>query len=178
LGAFLRCLHCIEPQGNLRVVTPAHQRAHWLRRRSGIEAALTPHLMPHQCEWMARLFDDALGNPAFFDYAPRLVNNDLAPYHLLFDADKGELSGVIDFGTAHFGDSACDFGCLMQHFGESFVARLFGAYPDAQSLLPRARFYAQAIELDWAALGIERNETFWFTSHLGNSRDVRFPILP
>ncbi len=178
LGAFLRCLHSIEPQGNLRVVTPAQRQARWLQRRGEIEATLTPHLLPFQREWMAHLFDDALSDASFFDYAPRLVNDDLAPYHLLFDAHKGELSGVIDFGTAHFDDPACDLGCLMQHYGESFVTRLFDTYPDAQTLLPRARFYAQAIELDWAALGIERNETFWFTAHLGNVRDVRFPILP
>jgi aminoglycoside 2''-phosphotransferase len=178
LGAFLRCLHSIEPQGNLRVVTPEQRRARWRKRRIEIEAALTPHLLPFQREWMARLFDDALSDTSFFNYAPRLVNNDLAPYHILFDIDKGELSGVIDFGTACFDDPALDSGCLMQHHGESFVTRLFTSYPGAQTLLPRARFYAQAIELDWAALGIERNETFWFTAHIGNARHAHFPIQP
>jgi aminoglycoside 2''-phosphotransferase len=178
LGAFLHCLHAIEPQGNLRVVTPAQRHARWQKRRNKIEAALTPHLLPFQHEWMARLFDDALSDASFFDYAPCLVNNDLALYHILFDAGKGELSGVIDFGTACFDDPALDLGCLIQHYGESFVTRLFTTYSEAQTLLPRARFYAQAIELDWAALGIERNETFWFTAHIGNARDVRFPILP
>jgi aminoglycoside 2''-phosphotransferase len=175
LGVFLRCLHSIEPQGGLRIVTPEHRRARWLKRRGKIETALTPHLMPHQHEWMARLFD-TLGDATFFDYAPRLVNNDLAPYHILFDAGKGALSGVIDFGTACFDDPALDLGCLMQHYGESFISLLFTTYPEAQALLLRARFYAQAIELDWAALGIERNETFWFTSHLGNARDVHTSV--
>lgn len=39
-------------------------------------------------------------------------------------------------------------------------------------LLPRACFYAQAIELSWCLLGLETGEAFWFTAHLGGARDI------
>ena len=46
------------------------------------------------------------------------------------------------------------------------------SYPNLEVFLPRARFYAQSIELQWVLLGIETGETFWFTAHLGGARDV------
>ncbi len=104
------------------------------------------------------------------------MNNDLAPYHLLFDPATQTLNGVIDFGTAHFGDPACDFGCWLQGYGETFVHRLLVTYPEAQGLMRRARFGALVIELDWVAQGIERNDPWFLTAHIGNTRDVRFPI--
>jgi len=176
LGAFLRALHAIGPIDGLPVVTPECRRVRYVERRTSIEQTLMPHLMKHQVNYLRQLFDEALDDPTFFDYTPCLVNDDLAPYHILFDAYQRKLSGIIDFGTAHFGDPACDFGCLMQHFGEGFVSRLFATYPEAQMLLPRARFYALVIEFDWVAQGIQHNNPFLLTAHLGNTRDVRFPV--
>jgi aminoglycoside 2''-phosphotransferase len=79
---------------------------------------------------------------------------------------------VIDFGTAGLGDPATDLGGLLQIYGEPFVRRMLGIYPEAEALLPRARFYAEAIELQWVMLGITRGEPFWFTAHLGGARDL------
>jgi aminoglycoside 2''-phosphotransferase len=178
LGGFLRALHSSPADADLPCLTPEIKREQWRERRVRIEATVFPHLMAHQRDWAGRLFDDAQSDPATLDYSPALVHDDLAPYHILYDSDARRLSAVIDFGTAHYDDPAADLGCLLQHYGEAFVTRLFATYPEASKLLNRARFYALAIELDWAVLGIERNEAFWFTAHIGNSRDVRFPILP
>jgi aminoglycoside 2''-phosphotransferase len=178
LGGFLRALHSSSEDADLPCVPPERKREQWRERRARIEATVYPHLMSHQRDWAGRLFDDALSDPATLDYSPALVHDDLAPYHILFDEDARRLSAVIDFGTVHYDDPAADLGCLLQHYGEAFVTRLIATYPEATELLSRARFYALAIELDWTVLGIERNEAFWFTAHIGNARDVRFPILP
>jgi aminoglycoside 2''-phosphotransferase len=79
---------------------------------------------------------------------------------------------VIDFGVAGLGDPATDVGSLLQTYGASFVAQLQAAYPEVERLLRRARFYAQAIELEWVLLGLKRGQPFWFTAHLGNARDI------
>jgi hypothetical protein len=103
-----------------------------------------------------RLFDSLLGDKHGFDYEPRLIHGDLGPYHILCDAAAGRLTGVIDFGTAGLGDPATDLGGLLQIYGESFVRRMLGVYPEAEGLLARARFYAEAIELQWVMLGLTR----------------------
>jgi hypothetical protein len=71
------------------------------------------------------------------------------------------------------GDPALDLGNLITCYGESFVTKMEAEYPEIDTYLPRARFYAQAIELEWILLGLETGESFWFTAHVGGARDIR-----
>jgi aminoglycoside 2''-phosphotransferase len=138
-----------------------------------VEDKVYPLLLPYQVNWADALFARALEDTAFFGYEPALIHGDLAPYHLLFDPAKGELSGVLDFGVAGLGDAALDIGGLISIYGESLVAHMQRSYPGLQTFLPRARFYAQSIELQWVLLGLETGESFWFTAHLAGARDIR-----
>jgi len=79
---------------------------------------------------------------------------------------------VIDFGVAGIGDPALDFGNLITAYGESLIVKMRKSYPNLEKHLPRARFYAQSIELQWVLLGLETGENFWFTAHLGTARDI------
>lgn len=132
-----------------------------------------PLMMKHQREWAEDLFDSMLSDRRNFHYQPCLIHGDLGPYHLLFDARISRLNGLIDFGVAGLGDPATDLGNLLQVYGESFVRRLRGQYPEIERYLKRARFYAQAIELEWVLLGLKNGETFWFSAHLGGARDIQ-----
>jgi aminoglycoside 2''-phosphotransferase len=114
-----------------------------------------------------------LGNERYFDYQPTLIHGDLRPYHILTDSETRRITGVIDFGVAGIGDPASDFGTLINTYGESFVAKMKKSYPNLDEFMPRARFYAQALELQWVWFGIEFGENFWFAAHLGCSRDIR-----
>jgi aminoglycoside 2''-phosphotransferase len=144
----------------------------WTDIRSRVEEKVYPLLLRNQIAWAENLFDHALEDPHNFDYTPALIHGDLAPYHILFDAQSGDITGVLDFGVAGLGDPALDLGTLISHYGESFILQMNSTYPGMETLLPRARFYAQAIELEWALLGIETGDTFWFTAHLGSARDI------
>jgi hypothetical protein len=62
---------------------------------------------------------------------------------------------------------------LLNYYGESLVSKLSKTYPELDKLMGRARFYAQAIELQWVLLGLESGEKYWFTSHLGNALDIQ-----
>ena len=118
-----------------------------------------------------RLFNPALTNLDFFNFDPVLVHGDLAPYHIATIL-AGRLTGVIDFGVAGLGDPATDLGSLLNYYGESLVSQFERTYPDLQKILGRARFYAQAIELQWVLLGLESGEKYWYTSHLGGARNI------
>ena len=133
---------------------------------------IAPLLQAYQLEWLADLFDSVLNNPQSDQYAPALIHGDLASYHLLLDETGQNLSGVIDFGMAGLGDPANDIGLLISIYGECFVQKMKPAYPQLDTLLPRARFYAQLLEIEWVLHGLESGETFWFTAHLGNARDI------
>ena len=174
LGEFLAALHAVtdQPTGlrlplTMAPVTPEP----WLKMRAGIEEKVYPLLLPHQKAWAVDLLA-FIDDPQSFVYEPKLIHGDLAPYHILYDQETRMISGVIDFGTGGIGDPASDIGSLLQSFGGKFVHSLSPTYPNLQRFLQRSRFYAQAIELEWVLLGLQHNENFWFTAHLGGARDV------
>jgi aminoglycoside 2''-phosphotransferase len=175
LGSFLSTLHT-TPLSDLDWQLPATlapvTRDRWLDIRQRTQGKIYPLLLPHQRQWAENLFDSALHDPDFFDYQPALIHGDLAPYHILYDDQRQGISGIIDFGVAGLGDTALDLGSLLSTYGESFVAQMAQTYPNLEVLLPRARFYAQSIELQWVLLGLETGEAFWFTAHLGGAREI------
>lgn len=175
LGKFLHDLHTSEISGlDWKIpstLAPVTQEK-WLNIRQRVKEKIYPLLLKHQVQWAENLFDGVLSNPESFNYRQGLIHGDLAPYHILFDAEKNKITGVIDFGVAGIGDPASDIGSLVSSYGESFVSKMKSTYPNLDEYLPKARFYAQSIEIQWALLGLETGETFWFTAHLGGARDI------
>lgn len=144
----------------------------WIDIYDRLVEKVHPLLLPHQVQWMETLFEEPLNDPTFFDFEPVLIHGDLVPYHILYDPEKKGLNAVIDFGTAGLGDPATDLGTLISSYGETLVGKIIKSYPDYDKFLTRARFYAQAIELQWVLLGVESGENYWFTAHLGGARDI------
>lgn len=175
LGDFLRGLHSALAEGSFPATRARARYTDWVEFRRRVERSIYPLCMGHQQAWLRSFFDNALGDPRRLDYDPRLIHGDLWAEHVLFDPASGRLSGIIDFGMAGLGDPATDLGHLLQIYGESFVRRIFSHYPEAVGLLPRARFYAETIELDWTLHGLASGDKYWFTAHLGGARDL-FPV--
>ena len=176
VGRFLHALHHYQLTDEdyalfLPTIAPCTLER-WEQIAQDVEQYTYPYLLPHQRDDAKMLFDQFLNDPRHFAYRPRLIHGDLAPYHLFANRATQRLSGVIDFGIAGIGDPALDIGTLLQCFGESFVQAIAPTYPELASFLPRARFYAQAIELQWVTAGIQHNQPFWFTAHLGGARDL------
>jgi aminoglycoside 2''-phosphotransferase len=176
LGEFLRALHGTPVDERMPATRALAGPEEWEALRRDTEALIYPLMLPHQREWAKGMFDRVLGDPGQLADAPRVVHGDLWPEHILFDRAAGRLSGIIDFGQAGLGDPAGDLGNLLQMYGETFVRRILPAYPEAARLLPRARCYSHARELEWVLRGLQSGQTFWFGAHLGNARDwVREP---
>jgi len=170
LGEFLGTMHRIDAPELPKTLAPVTSQP-WRKMRLGIESKVYPLLLPHQKTWASDLLS-FLDEDQNFEYGPGLIHADLASYHILYEAEHQRISGVIDFGTSGLGDPASDFGCLLQNYGRNFLEQVARFYPNLDLFLPRARFYAQAIELQWVLLGLENKEDFWFTAHLGGARDV------
>ena len=175
LGAFLYRLHTMDISKVDLEIPSTHapvKRQNWLDIRERVKDKIYPLIQKYQIEWVEDLFNRVLEDPESSEWKPALIHGDLASYHILIDAPARKITGVIDFGMAGMGDAASDIGGLISIYGESFVKRMHSSYPHLESYIPRARFYAQLLELEWILRGLETGETFWFTAHLGGARDV------
>jgi aminoglycoside 2''-phosphotransferase len=177
LATFLRDLHAIPADAlALAALPPAPpppgSPAFWRDHLAAIRAELFPHLWGDQQAAIEDLFAPVLDGRLDMTYPPALIHNDLASYHLLV-GDNGQLTGVLDFGEAGWGDAAADYAALISGFGESFVARLIAVDPTIAAHLERARFRAAYIELEWALKGVRTGDPSWFLVHLGRARDSR-----
>lgn len=175
LGIFLYGLHTTDVSNSgweIPATMAPVTRERWLDIQGRVREKVYPLLLKHQIQWVNQLFASVLDDPQTFEYPKALIHGDLASYHILHDPQAGYITGVIDFGVAGIGDAASDIGSLITTYGESFVSKMAAGYPGMDKLIKRARFYAQSIELQWVLLGLESGETFWFTAHIGNARDI------
>jgi aminoglycoside 2''-phosphotransferase len=178
LAAFLAALHAIAlqplpkpPWQHPDGAVSARSRA--LARLEQVQQQLYPHLWHDQRAWVEHLYQPVVDGSLNLDaFTPCLIHADLASYHLLIDAERWVLTGVIDFGTAGPGDPAVDIALLLNTYGESIVQRIATTYPISPDMLDRARFLAGALELEWALAGVCNNDPSMFLVHLGRARDI------
>lgn len=145
----------------------------WVNVYERIRRRVFPLLQRHQRAWATEHFDSHLADRGNFEYEPRMVDTDIAPYHIMFDRKRKRINGIIDFGCAGLGDPAIDFGVVINSYGESYLSRFYKVYPEAETYLGRARFYAGAMELRWVLQGVERDDPTWFAVHIGGPRDMK-----
>jgi aminoglycoside 2''-phosphotransferase len=177
LAQFLKELHSLpihQSDFEIPVADALMQYQGWVDVYGRIRDKVFPLLVQYLREWATEHFESHLADRSNFEYERKMVDTDLAPYHIMFDRSSRRIRGIIDFGCAGLGDPAIDLGVIMYHYGESFTDRLYNVYPDAEDYLKRARFYAGAHELRWLLAGIERNEPFWFAVHIGGAQDIRY----
>lgn len=146
----------------------------WVNAYGRVREKVFPFLMPHAREWATGHFESYLADESNFDYELKMIHSDIPPYHTIFDEQQRRIGGVIDFGSAGLGDPAIDFGSIVYHFGESFMNRFYKIYPEAETYLRRARFYAGEKEIRWLLTGIEKSDVRWFAIHVGGAKDVKY----
>jgi aminoglycoside 2''-phosphotransferase len=182
LATFLQQLHAITlsdlPSPPWQAAAPPKSRlAFYEQQLAALEQYVYPLLWADQKAWIDDLFAPVRdGSVDLDDFTPVLIHRDLAAYHILHAPQTGQLTGVIDYGTAGAGDAAVDWACLINTYGEQFVRRMHQVYPIPQAMIDRARFLAGALELEWALGGIQSNDPSLLLVHLGRARDS-LPML-
>jgi len=172
LGQFLMQMHQLDP--SLTVGLPPSDAARdlsaWTRLYDDVRSTLFPHMYRHQRDWVDQHFAPLVSGELGFDVTPVLVHADIASYHVLHDTATRQLTAVIDFGTAGLGDPAVDIATCLVIFGESLAVEM--GYAGLHELLPRARFWAGTLELQWALNGMVHHNPRFAVAHIGGARDV------
>lgn len=178
LAQFLKELHGLQIDQNADFEMPMADALMkyegWVNAYERIREKVFHFLMPHVREWVTEHFECHLADRSNFEYELKMVDTDIPPYHIMFDRKRRRVNGIIDFGCAGRGDPAIDFGVIIYNYGESFLNRFYRIYPEAETYLKRARFYAGAHEVRWLLTGIERNDLWWFAVHAGSAKDMKY----
>ena len=168
VGQFLAEMHSAPLPPKVRASPATKSRSAWLALRDRAEQVVTPLLWRHQQAWLASLFHPVETGELSFDFVPAMIHGDLAPYHLLHDPGAGRLTGILDFGVTGRGDPAVDLACLLCVWGERWAQRLVRLYPQLADLADRARFIAAALPVEWAVIGLEKDQPDMLVAHLGH----------
>lgn len=176
LAVFLKQFHEIPhselEQNGIAQSDVNRNRETWLGLFEAVEKELFTLMMPHVRRSVREHFAPLLANENFMNYEPQLINGDIVPYHIIYDSERRQINGIIDFGTAGIGDAAADFACIIYNYGESFLAKTAKYYPEIETAIDRARFWSGTLPLQWALSGLRTKNYWWNLVHLGGARDA------
>jgi aminoglycoside 2''-phosphotransferase len=93
------------------------------------------------------------------DFSPVLMHDDLSAEHILFDPERREITGIIDFSDMIIGDGIEDLMYLYDDFGLDFMGIFLKYYHDGnhRSLLERLHFYYERHTIGRILWAIENN---------------------
>lgn len=176
LATFLKQLHTIPHDqliaNEIQSSGGNQTRNDWLAFYEQVQRELFPLMYRSTQTWVKQHFAPLLEDNQWLTFSPALIHDDLAQYHILFDLEDVLITGIIDFGTAGFGDPARDYGILLNVYGEALVKRMATYDERIGALIDRARFYAGTYELQWLLGGVRSGDNSWFTAHIDRAKDI------
>lgn len=133
LGAFLSAVHAF-PISEVRKLAldelnPSDFWAymkHNPRAYPAYRRIVFPHISRREQVWIERLFDDYVAQIRERPFQTKVTHADMWTYHIIVDADKHELTGIIDF-WGRIADPASDFKAF-EYYGQEFVREVYRTY--------------------------------------------------
>jgi aminoglycoside 2''-phosphotransferase len=163
LANFLYKLHTLSPAA-LELNLPVQNKlSEYKAFYSNIQANLFTFMRPEARKSVSEQFESYFNNSnsALHHFVPTLIHGDFGGSNILFVENK--ITGIIDFSFAGLGDPAVDIAAIST-FGDSFLDRIRGYYPNIEPLLERAKFYRSTFALYEALHGFRNNDGEAFRS--------------
>ena len=161
LAAFLHGLHSLSPAAVGLNLPFRNALIEYERFFFNIQEHLFSFMRPDARITITKQFTDYFDDTGLHDFDPALIHGDFGGSNILFEADQ--ITGVIDFGFAGFGDPATDLAAVST-FGDSFFARICEWYSPNEAMLKRARFHRSTFALYEALHGFQNNDQEAFKS--------------
>lgn len=155
IGNFLSELHRISGEELQRIeyYDPSAWKAQYQLLFQRIEDELAHNFNSRIWRRVNYVFKNYLGDSENFLFEPVLSHRDLSGEHILHII--GNLTGVIDWGDACFGDPAFDLTGLYADFGRSFAENIAQRVDLPSSYLERCEFYVMIIPFYEALYGLD-----------------------
>jgi aminoglycoside 2''-phosphotransferase len=101
--------------------------------------------------WIEKTFKKFFTEREKFGYTPTVIHGDLEAEHILYDRERDDISGIIDFGGLGIGDPDYDLWRPYSHYGREFIEKLLETYPHKNSEL-----LFEKMEFFWSAQLVRR----------------------
>ena len=130
VAAFLKVLHNFPIEEAITYSIPFREITEYPVRDmlQFVRQKLHPKLSLAEQQQCQRWFDIYINNERDFSYQPSLIHGDLQPRHILFNEEKGEIVGIIDFEDIRVSDPAHDLYYMYRNYGDDFWHRLLQHY--------------------------------------------------
>lgn len=168
---FLKELHGLSVGSfNKGVVEKRNSHEYWSIMLMKIKENIFPYIREDAKEYISKTFHKFLNDRENFYYEPVIIHGDLGSSNIIFNTEKGKVSGIIDFGQVSVDDPAIDIASLIcpMGYGEGFIELILNTYPQAEPLIPRARFYVSTFALQEALFGVETGDKEAFYSGIAS----------
>lgn len=140
-----------------RGVPEVDPRAHYEREREDARRELYPFLkarFPVEASELERFIEESfekyLGDENNFDFEPKLIHGDLeGPNAVLYDEERDEIAGVLDFGGLEITDPDRELWRLYAHYGKDFTDKILELkpHPNQGLLYGKMNFFWTAQEV-------------------------------
>ena len=154
IGNFLTELHKVKEDELTRIEynDPSAWKAQYQLLFSRIENELSEHFNRRIWRRIQYVFNNYLSDPENFIFEPVLCHRDLFGEHILHVI--GNMTGVIGWGDACFGDPAFDLTGLYADFGRAFAENISNRVDLPTTYLERTEFYVMVISFYEALYGL------------------------
>jgi aminoglycoside 2''-phosphotransferase len=164
IGEFLTTLHSFPQSEACQLgVQKKGGRVAWKNYYQQIKTKLYARLSQTQTKQIDKFFADYLNQPAQYDFKPVLTHGDFGDIHILVNADKGSVEGIIDFGDMALADPAQDFVGLYS-FSPTFLKQILQEYQLSvnDQFMMRVLFYYRLIPFHvmLGAINLDKPEEF------------------
>lgn len=153
IGAFLAALHRSDlDRARACGIATRDYRAHFNAVADAFEHHLVGRLPLADRAYVRSAFEAFLGNEVDQLRSNALLHADLSPPHVLWNARRASVTGIIDFGDMIIGDAAQDLAGLYDDFGPAFVRIVLNHFPDGdrEALLRRVYRLYELSFVEWA----------------------------
>lgn len=150
LASFLRALHSLPAE----TIADGRREDTWQELADRLPADVLPRLSPGARSAVGAAFRRFAERAE--DLPTAVIHGDFGTGNIL--AERGRVTGVIDFAGCGLGDPAYDLASLAAGLGDSFVSRLQPHYPDLPAMAGRIAFYRGTFPLLDMLFGLDHGD--------------------
>ena len=146
IAGILSSIHGIDPN-LVKGILSKYEHETWdeAYRRFGRKWAMTLDRVFHGRELVAArtLLEETINGIAGCNFPERFIHGDFGGWNIIYDKNRYEITGILDWADSRMGDPAVDFSELIYDYGEQYCRELISFYGEGEGagLMERAKMY-------------------------------------